>query len=57
MTEPKKNQGKRKQLSEAALQARREYFREYNRKNREKRKQWNQNHWENVAARQAEEKE
>lgn len=41
-----------KPLSDAALKARREYFREYERKNKDKRKQWNRNHWERVAAAQ-----
>ena len=47
----------KKTLSDAALQARREYYRSYNRKNSEKRKAWNLNHWERVAAQQAEERQ
>ena len=40
----------KKPLSDAAIQARRAYYRAYNRKNADKRKQWSQNHWERVAA-------
>ena len=63
MTESTKRKGRQtlpeqnKPLSNEALQARREYFREYNRKNREKRKQWTKNHWEKVAAQNAEERQ
>lgn len=37
------------ETSIAAIEARRKYYRDYNAKNREKRKQWNKNHWEKVA--------
>ena len=44
-------------LSDAALQARREYYKKYYRRNAEKRRAYNQNHWERVAAQQAERQE
>lgn len=47
-----------KPLSDAALAARRAYYRQYNQQNRDKRKAWNRNHWERVAAvQQAEERQ
>lgn len=46
-----------KPLSAAALDARRKYYRDYNKKNRDKRKAWNHSHWERVAAQQTEERQ
>lgn len=40
---------KTNEMSEAALEARRKYYREYNARNKEKRKQWNAKHWEKLA--------
>ena len=40
---------KMSEISEAAKEARRKYSREYYRKNKEKRKQWNQSYWEKIA--------
>lgn len=63
MTESRMKKGRQtlpeqnKPLSDAALNARRKYYREYNKKNRDKRKKWNQNHWERVAEQQAERQE
>lgn len=42
----------KKPLSAEAVAARRKYYREYNRKNADKRKAWNNAHWEKVAAAQ-----
>lgn len=42
------------EMSEAAKEARRKYFREYSKRNKEKRRQWNANYWEKVAAKNKE---
>lgn len=41
------------QLSQEALEARRKYFREYNRKNKEKRQQREKQYWENKALKES----
>ena len=46
-----------KPLSAEALAARRAYYRDYNKKNRDKRKAWNHSHWERVAAQLTEERQ
>lgn len=53
----KHNIPERKPLSDAAVSARREYYRTYYRLNKDKRKQWTQNHWEKVASQQPERQE
>lgn len=40
-------------LSDAAIEARRRYYREYARKNADKRKSWAKAHWERVAKQNA----
>ena len=59
MTEKRENKPKnlpeRKQLSAEAIEARREYYRQYYRRNAGRRKAWNDSHWERLAAQQAEE--
>lgn len=45
------------QLSQEALEARRKYQRDYRRRNPEKRRQWDKNHWERLAEKAQKEKE
>lgn len=47
----------KKLLDKAAAEARREYFREWRRKNSDKVKQYNENYWRKRAAAEAEAKE
>lgn len=53
----RKKKTEKKPLSTAAIEARRKYFREYNRKNKAKRQAWNDSHWERVAQAQADTQE
>ena len=44
-------------LSQEALEARRKYQRDYRKRNPEKRRQWDQNRWENLARKAQKEQE